>query len=226
MTDSTNIILYDYWRSSASYRVRIALNLKGLVYQSVKVDLLNGEHQSPAYLARNPQGTVPMLEIDGLCLTQSLAILEYLEEAYPTPALLPDDAKGRAFVRALALIFVADTHPIQNLNVAQHVTSLMPDKPEVKEAWMRHFINKGLTVYEKLLADSISDSVSSPVSDSANSQFSYGPNLTIADICLIPQIYNARRWGVDMAQFPSILSIEAACKDIQAFVLAEPEAVQ
>lgn len=222
MTDSTNIILYDYWRSSASYRVRIALNLKGLVYESVKVDLLNGEHQSPAYLARNPQGNVPMLEIDGLCLTQSLAILEYLEQTYPTPALLPDDAAGRAQVRALALILVADTHPIQNLNVATHVTSLIPDKPEVKEAWMRHFIHKGLAVYEKLLTDSVSDSAP----ESASGRFSYGENLTIADICLIPQIYNARRWGVDMAQFPSILSIEAACKNIQAFALAEPEAVQ
>jgi len=222
MTDSANIILYDYWRSSASYRVRIGLNLKGLTYRSVKVDLLNGEHQSPAYLARNPQGTVPMLEIDGLCLTQSLAILEYLEETYPTPAFLPADAIERARVRALALIFVADTHPIQNLNVAQHVTSLMPDEPEVKEAWMRHFINKGLSVYETLLAESVTDSIS----DSTSGPFSYGENLTLADICLIPQIYNARRWGVDMAQFPSILSVEAVCKNIQAFALAEPEAVQ
>jgi maleylacetoacetate isomerase len=202
-------VLYDYWRSTAACRVRIALNLLGLPWRSVPVDLLKGEQGGADNLARNPQGLVPTLEIDGQKLTQSLAILEYLDETR-TAGWLPPDAAQRATVRAIAYAIAVDIHPVCNLRVARHATG--PGAP--MEGWMQHFIALGFAGVEGLL-------MRQPAG-----RFCFGNAVTLADICLVPQVYNARRWGVDLTAFPRIVAIDATLAAIPAFLAAHPDQVK
>ena len=210
----SGITLYDYWRSSASYRVRIALNLKGIDYRAVPVNLLTKEHRSPAHLARNPQGFVPALDIDGQMMTQSLAIIAYLEETRPQVPLLPENPIDRQKARAMAHVVAMDIHPVCNLNVAAHVVELIEGGDAEKAAWMRHFIAKGLAALEIMAAETGSD------------RFCVGDQPTVADICLIPQLYNADRWGIDLSDMPYLCTIGEHCAGIEGFQKASPEAVQ
>ncbi len=209
----SEVILYDYWRSSASYRVRVALNLKGLSYLARPVDLLSGAHRSEAHLQRNPQGLLPVLDIDGLQLTQSLAIIEYLEETRPGPALLPRSAGERARVRALAAAIASDIHPVCNLSVVAHVETLVGAGQETKVAWMRHFISAGLEAFEKLLERE------------GTGRFCHGDQPGLADICLRPQLYNAQRWGVDCSQLTHVNRIAQECDGLEAFKRAHPDQI-
>ena len=203
-------VLLDYWRSSASYRLRIALNLAGIDYAAVSVDLVKGEHKSPEHLARNPQGLVPVLEIDGLRLTQSLAILDYLDETRNL-GLLPKDAGQRAKVRALAHSVAVDVHPVCNLQVAKQATHLSGGAEDMPKAWMQHFIRPGLQAFEVLL------------SEFGQAPFCTGDAPGLADICLMPQLYNARRWEADFSDLPRICAVEAACAAHPAFAAAHPD---
>ncbi|MGO7018920.1 maleylacetoacetate isomerase [Rhizobium leguminosarum] len=206
------VVLYDYWRSSASYRVRIALNLLGIDYQTVPINLLEGAHRTPEYLALNPQGLVPTLVIDGKTLTQSLAIVEYLAETRPECGLLPSDIADRQKVRALAYAVAMDIHPICNLHVVSHLMS-MADKADAREEWMKHFITDGLGKLETMIGK-------------ADVAFSFGNTPTMADLCLVPQVYNARRWGVELTAFKRIVDIDAGCADLPAFQAAHPDRVK
>ncbi|GAB5461115.1 maleylacetoacetate isomerase [Hoeflea alexandrii] len=203
-------VLYDYWRSSASYRVRIALNLAGVEYTPVVVDLLSKAHKSPEHLKRNPQGLVPALEIDGLMLTQSLAIIEYVIETRGV-SLLPDDAAGRARVRALAHSIAMDIHPVCNMSVVAHLLELTGGGDAVRSAWMQKWIGAGLEAFEKMLDHP----------DTGTFCHGYAPGL--ADICLIPQIYNAERWGADISGLSRIQMIRQACDALPAFARAHPD---
>jgi maleylacetoacetate isomerase len=206
------ILLHDYWRSSSAYRVRIALELLGLPYESRPVDLAKGEQAEAGNLARNPQGLVPVLEIDGLRLTQSLAILEYLDETRGA-GFLPGDAAGRARVRALAHAVAMEIQPVCNLRVARHVVEASGGAI-AQEDWMRHFIALGLTGLEAMLGDG------------AAGRFCHGDAVTLADLCLVPQVYNARRWGVDLGPLPRIRAIDAAMEALPAVREAHPETVR
>ena len=203
--------LYGYYRSSAAYRVRIALNLKGIEYESIAVNLLAGEDQSGDYRAINPQGLVPVLEVDGRRLAQSMAILEYLEETRPEPPLLPADPLDRAEVRALANIVACDIHPLNNLRVLNYLKVELQVKDEQKNAWYRHWIEQGFDALETRL-DSLG---------SRDYCFSARPGL--ADVLLVPQVYNARRFRVDMSRYPRIEQIEQHCLSLDAFARAVPE---
>ncbi|EEE39010.1 maleylacetoacetate isomerase [Rhodobacteraceae bacterium KLH11] len=206
----SDAILFDYWRSSASYRVRIALNLAGIRYQPIVIDLVNGAHRAPEHLARNPQGLVPVLDIDGVRLTQSLAILEYLDETREL-GLLPPNPAARAAARALAHSIAVDVHPVCNLSVARHTTALSDGASDMPGDWMRHFIRPGLLAFEALLAGF------------DQRPFCTGETPALADICLIPQLYNARRWQVDLSDLPRLQSVETACARHPAFVAAHPD---
>lgn len=203
-------ILYDYWRSSASYRVRIALNLAGIDYEPVVVNLLKGDHKAADNLKRNPQGLVPTLEIDGLVLTQSLAIIEYLVETRGV-SLLPDDAADRARVRALADSIAMDIHPVCNLSVVGHVMELTGGGDAARQAWMQRFISQGLSAFEALL------------DHPATGKFCHGDVPGLADICLIPQLYNADRWGADISGLKRIQAIRLACDQLPGFANAHPD---
>lgn len=205
-----NAVLHDYWRSSAAYRVRIGLKLLDVPFDSVTVDLLSGQQRDAANLARNPQGLVPSLQIDGLMLTQSLAILEYLNESR-NAGWLPQDAGQRARVRALAYAVAMDIHPICNLHVVRHAVAL---GGTTTEAWMQHFITAGLTGLEGLVAQD------------PTGPYCAGASVSLADICLVPQVYNARRWGMNMDAFPHIAGIEANLSGIPAFAAAHPDRVK
>jgi maleylacetoacetate isomerase len=205
----SKIVLYDYWRSSAAYRVRIGLNLLGLAYGSVPVDLVAGEQRDAENLGRNPQGLVPTLEIDGLRLTQSLAILEYLDETRGA-GWLPHAPAARAQVRALAYAVAMDTHPVCNLRVARHAVGL----GATMEGWMQHFIALGLGGVEGMLTWA------------TPGRFCHGDRPSLADICLVPQVYNARRWGVDMAAFPNVARVEAEAAALPEVAAAHPDRVK
>jgi maleylacetoacetate isomerase len=206
------VVLYDYWRSSASYRVRIALNLLAIDYKIVSINLLQGAHKMPEYLALNSQGLVPTLVIDGRILTQSLAIIEYLAELRPECGLLPSDIADRQNVRALAYAVAMDIHPICNMHVVAHLMT-MTDKADAREEWMKHFITDGLCKLEAMIGK-------------FDGEFSLGDTPTMADLCLVPQVYNARRWGVDMTDFKRIVDIDAKCANLPAFQAAHPDRVR
>jgi maleylacetoacetate isomerase/maleylpyruvate isomerase len=203
-------ILYGYYRSSAAYRVRIALNLKGLEYRQQAVNLLQGAQRDPAYLALNPQGLVPALLDGGQLLTQSLAICEYLDEAYPdTPALLPENRFARARVRALALSICADIHPLHNARVLKYLENVL-DQPEAEKLqWIRHWIATGFGALEQQLA-------------SQPAQYAAGDTPGLLDACLVPQVFAARRFGLDLAPYPHIVRIDAALASLPAFAAAHP----
>lgn len=203
--------LYTYFRSSAAFRVRIAMNLKGLAYETAFIHLAKGEHRAPAYGAINPQSLLPTLEDGGRLLTQSLAILEYLEETHPVPALLPKDPFARARVRSLAMLVVCEIHPINNLRVLQHLKrSLGQDEGQVN-AWYRHWIADGLAKFEADL-----------VRGKDGGRFCYGDAPTIADCCLVPQIFNAQRYKCEMAEYPATMRVFDECMKLAAFDGAQP----
>lgn len=206
-----SVVLHDYWRSSASYRVRIALNLKGIAHDRVAVDLVAGAQRDPAHLARNPQGLVPVLDIDGLRLTQSLAIIEYLDETRPQPPLLPPDPAGRARVRALSQAIASEIHPVSNLRVLKRVETLAG--AEARAAWNADNIATGLAAVEAMLADAPAG------------RFCHGDAPGMADCTLIPQLYNAVRWGVAFNHLPRIAGVAAACEALPAFAAAHPDRV-
>jgi maleylpyruvate isomerase len=201
--------LHGYFRSSAAYRVRIALNLKGLSADQLPHHLRKGEQRDPAYLAINPQGLVPTLQDQSAIITQSLAIIEWLEETHPEPPLLPKDPLRRAHVRAFALVLACDTHPVQNLKVLVRLRQLGMPEEKVTE-WAAWANREGLSACESLIA-------------AEPGPFCFGAAPTMADLCLVPQLANARRFGVDVTDFPRLLKAEAAAKDVKAFADAAPE---
>jgi maleylacetoacetate isomerase len=207
--------LYSYFRSSAAYRVRIALNLKNLPHDIAPVHLLRGggEHVQPAFKAKNPQGLVPVLEDEGRLLTQSLAIIEYLEERHPEPRLLPQAPADRARVRALAQSIACEIHPINNLRVLRYLTDRLGVDEEAKNAWYRHWVAVGLEAFEALVRE-----------DRRTGRFCHGDAPGLADVCLVPQLFNARRFSCDLAPYPKLLEIEASCQALAAFQKAAPAA--
>ncbi|MCT4558997.1 MAG: maleylacetoacetate isomerase [Pelagimonas sp.] len=209
----TKPVLFDYWKSSASYRVRIALNLLGEAYEVRAVDLLAGAQRSDTYLKSHPQGLVPALMVDGQTLTQSLAIIEYLHATRPGSGLLPEDPMGQARVRQISYAIAMDIHPICNLSVANHVVTLCDGRDVARVAWMRHFISKGLSGVEGLLAQG------------APMGFCAADTPTMADCCLIPQLYNADRWGADYSGQANICRIAAHAADHPAFRAAHPDQI-
>lgn len=206
--------LYTYFRSSAAYRVRIALNLKGLKadYRYVHLVKDGGQQHKPEYLAVNPQGLVPALVDGGPVLTQSLAIIEYLDETHPQPPLLPKDALGRARVRALAQIVACDIHPVNNQRILKYLEKEFSADEAARNRWYRHWIIEGFNALEKLLAG-----------NPATGKFCHGDQPTLADICLVPQVFNAKRFSVDLAPYPAIQRINDQCLNLKVFAEAAPE---
>lgn len=203
-------ILYDYFRSSAAYRVRIALRLKGVEYESRQIDLRDGAQRSDAYLALNPQGLVPMMEIDGHRLTQSLAILNYLDMRYPNQPLIPASAAERAHVVAMALTIACDIHPLNNLRVLKYLKHELGHSQEEVDRWYAHWISEGLPALEALAVPRAG-------------QFLFGNAPTAADVCLVPQLYNARRYNVPLDNYPTLLRADENANKLDAFVMAHPD---
>ena len=207
----TSRTLYTYWRSSASYRVRIALAVKGLAYDSVAINLAQGAQSGVGFRLLNPQGLIPYL-IDGeVGLNQSLAIIEYLDETYPDPPLLPADAVGRARVRGVALQIAADIHPINNLRVLKYLKAEMGQPQDAVDTWYRHWIETGFAALEEL-------------AEGGTGAFLFGDAVTLADICLVPQMWNARRLQADIARFPKLVAIDVRLNALPAVAAARPEA--
>ncbi|HHB80196.1 MAG TPA: maleylacetoacetate isomerase [Aliiroseovarius sp.] len=201
--------LYSYWRSTTSYRVRIVLNLKGFDYDIVPVDLVAGAQRTPEYSAMNPGRGVPVLELEGgTRLTQSLAIIDYLDALRPDPAILPAEPLARARVKAAAHLVALDIHPVNNLRVVQHLEALGHSKADVVD-WMVHWMHEGLAAYQAMIAP--------------DTRFSFGDTPDLADICMVAQLYNGRRWGLDLTSFARIVEIEQACLALPAFDAARPE---
>lgn len=207
------IQLYGYWRSSTAYRIRIALNIKGIEAEQRFVNLREGEQGGESHRRRNPLGRVPVLVDGDATLTQSLAILEYLDERYPEPPLLPDDAIDRARVRALAQVVGCDIHPLDNLSVLKYLQSELGASDEQKLEWYRHWVKQGFDALETMLAG-----------DERTDRFCHGDKPGLADVCLVPQVYNARRFDCDLETYPTITRIDAACAQLDAFRRAIPEA--
>jgi len=207
------MIFHGYFRSSAAYRCRIAFNLKGLSPEFVPVHLRRngGEQKKGAYKALNPQGLVPALEVDGTILTQSLAIIEWLDETYAEPALLPADSIQRAKVRAFALAIACDIHPLQNLRVLDYLKNELGHEQSVLDDWCRRWIGDGLTACEALLER-----------EASRGDFCFGDTPGLADICLVPQMFSATRFGVDVSKMPRLQAIHAACEALPAFADAHP----
>ncbi len=205
--------LFSYFRSSAAWRVRIALHLKQLGFETVPVHLLRngGEQRAEAYRQVNPQGLVPFLEDGELAVGQSMAILEYLEERYPQPALLPADAAGRARVRAFAQHIACDIHPLNNLRVLQYLTGPAGLSEDAKLAWYRHWISEGFRALELALQ-----------AQAGQGPYCFGERITLADVCLVPQVFNAQRFQCDLSAFPRIVAVAAVCGEHPAFVAAHP----
>ena len=207
MVDAT---LFGYWRSSAAYRVRIACNLKGLAPDHQFVQLRKGEQRAAEHLARNPAGLVPVWREGEFSLSQSLAIIEYLDETHPEPKLLPGDARRRAVIREIALDVAADIHPIGNLRVLDALTAEFNADAVVRSAWCRRWIRAGLAAIETRLRTTAG-------------RFAVGDDVTLADVCLVPQLYNARRFELDLAPFPKIVAVDANARALTAFADAAPE---
>ena len=213
MTEAHSLTLYSYWRSSAAYRVRIALNLKGLAYATVPVHLVRGggEQRHPEYSALNPQELVPTLVHGDRSISQSLAIIEYLDEIFLPSRLLPGDARGRARVRALAQLVASDIHPLNNLRVLRYFEQAWNVPQSERDEWVRHWIVEGFGALEKLVSENV-----------ATGDFCHGDSPGLADCCLVPQVFNARRFGVDMSAFPALVRIDTACAELPAFASAHP----
>jgi maleylacetoacetate isomerase len=205
------IRLYGYWRSSAAYRVRIALALKGLAYESVEVNLVAGEQRDAAYRKHNPQGLVPALEIDGAIIGQSLAIIDYLDALYPDPPLVPRDPLAKARVLAQALVIAADIHPITNLRVLNRLAGQFGADQPAKDDWYRHWIAQGFTALEEM---------------AGNGPFLGGDAPNLADICLVPQMYNARRFDLPLEACPKLVAADAAAQKLPAIAAVAPERVK
>jgi maleylacetoacetate isomerase len=202
--------LYTYFRSSAAFRVRIALNLKGLKYEPIFIHLAKGEHRKPGYAGVYPQGLLPTLVDDGEALSQSLAIMEYLDETHPLPALLPKDPAGRARVRSLSLLVACEIHPLNNLRVLQYLKRQLGQNEEQINTWYRHWVADGLL---KLEGD---------LSKGGTGKFSHGDTPTMADCCLVPQIFNAKRYNSDLAPYPTVTRVFDECMKLEAFERAQP----
>ena len=201
--------LYTYFRSSAAFRVRIAMNLKSLAYDTAFVHLAKGEHRAAAYGAINPQSLLPTLDDGGVLLTQSLAIIEYLEETHPAPPLLPGNALARARVRSLSMLIACEIHPVNNLRILQHLKRALGQTEEQVNAWYRHWIADGLAKFEADLAR-------------APGKFCHGDSPTMADCCLVPQVFNAQRYKCDTTLYPQTMRAFAECMKLDAFDRAQP----
>ncbi|MGH8815440.1 MAG: maleylacetoacetate isomerase [Achromobacter pestifer] len=211
MADTSDHTLHSYWRSSAAYRVRIALALKGLPYQQIAWHMVKGEHQQPAYRSIAPFGLVPMLEIDGQRLQQSLAIIEYLDERFPETALLPVDPAGRAQARALAQLIACEMHPLNNLRTLKRLRAQFGADDGQVQDWYRHWCEEGFRAFEAAL----------PAAQSGG--YALGNKPSLVECCLVPQVYNALRYGVDLAPFHRVRAIVEACATLPAFERARPE---
>jgi len=203
--------LYTFFRSSASFRVRIALNYKGIAYQPALVNLPQAEHLDASYKAVNPQGLVPALEDSGRILTQSLAIIEYLDEVHPGPKLIPADPIERAYVRAFSQIVACEIHPLNNLRVLKYVRKTYGLDEEGVNAWYRHWIAEGFRAMESFLAD-----------NARHGKYCWRDQVTMADCCLVPQVFNAQRYQCDLTPYPEVMRIHEECMKLEAFIQAQP----
>ena len=208
----TDLTLYSYFRSTAAYRVRIALAIKEVNYRLIPVNLLKGEHKEDHYVDKNPDGLVPMLETPSIALGQSMAILEYLEETYPTPSLLPTNAEHRAYIRALAYTIASDIHPINNLRVLKYLTNTLGLSEDSKIKWYHHWLEQGFTSIEQRLQQNRN-----------KGDYCFSDTPSLADICLVPQIYNAKRFDFSMQAYPEIMRIHENCMSLAAFESTRPE---
>lgn len=204
--------LFDYFRSSASYRVRIALNLKGVDHESVPVNLVEGGQKGAAYRSVNPQGLVPALEIDGRIIVQSLAIVDYLEATRPEPPLLPADPGDAAHVRGLALVVACDVHPLNNLRVLKYLSGPLALPQEARDSWYRHWVGEGFAALEAMAAPRAG-------------RFLFGDSPTLADICLVPQLFNARRLEVPLDDYPILVRADEEANRLEAFAAAHPDRI-
>ena len=204
--------LYTYFRSSAAFRVRIALNLKGVAYESIPKMLQKNEHRAPDYLALNPQGLVPALDVNGTVLGESLAIIEYLDETYPQPPLLPKDPLGRAQVRSMAMAIACDLHPLNNLRILNYLKQVLQQDQDAIDAWYRHWVEQGFGALEIQARQ-----------HSTDGRYLYGDALSMADTCLVPQLFNAHRFKIDLSPYPTLVAIGAHLESLPAFAAARPE---
>lgn len=205
--------LYNYFRSSAAFRVRIALNLKGVAYESIAKSFAKNEHRAADYLALNPHGLIPALEVNGDVISQSLAIIEYLNDLHPTPPLLPVDPLARAHVRSMALAIACDIHPLNNLRVLLYLRENLAQDDEGVNRWYRHWVSTGFQGLEQQVAQ-----------HSTAQRHCFGDRMSLADVCLVPQMYNARRFNTDLSPFPKLVAISTHLEALPAFATARPEA--